>query len=246
MYGIVTALPSEGDAVVDQMQDIQESIMGGVNYITGIMNGRAVVTTVTGIGKINAAAITSRLIENFNPAAVFLSGIAGAINSELLVGDIIVGTKLYSVENFKIANPLKRDVINATNRKPNTEMLEADSYLLEIAKSMYTAERKKKIVYGLIATTDIYPPYAQQVMSLQEMGVDAIDMEGFAVMQVCWLFNKPCLIVRSISDYSTKSLEPNYQAEKYEIRDEHKKTAAGNACGFIASMLEALPESQWS
>jgi len=245
MYGIVTALPSEGDAVVDQMQDIQERIMSGVNYITGIMNGRAVVTTVTGIGKINAAAITSRLIENFNPAAVFLSGIAGAINSELLVGDIIVGAKLYSVENFKIANPLKRDVINATNRKPNTEMLEADSYLLEIAKGIiHTPERKKKIVYGLIATTDIYPPYVQQVMSLQEMGVDAIDMEGFAVMQVCWLFSKPCLIVRSISDYSTKSLEPNYQAEKYEIRDEHKKTAAGNACGFIASMLEALPESQ--
>ncbi len=241
MYGIVTALPSENEAVIESMSNIKDCAINGIHYIRGSIGGMEVVTVITGIGKVNAAAITSRLIENFKPKAIFLSGIAGRINPQLTIGDIIVGVKLYSVESHRNNKYIKKDMINPVNQKPNAEILEADAGLLSIAKDVTMSCRSNnKVVYGFIATTDVYPPYARQVIDLQAMGVDALEMEGFAVMHVCWLFSVPCLVVRSISDYSTNSLNFYYQANQYNIRDEHKKIAANNACRFILFLLGKL------
>ena len=48
----------------------------------------------TGIGKVNAAICTQILIDDFHAEVVINTGIAGSLNADINIGDIVVSTDL--------------------------------------------------------------------------------------------------------------------------------------------------------
>jgi adenosylhomocysteine nucleosidase len=71
--------------------DIQEDyILDGVSYHVGILRGNNVVMFLTGTSMVNASMTTERAIDNFNVERIVFSGIAGGVNPDLNIGDVVV------------------------------------------------------------------------------------------------------------------------------------------------------------
>ena len=74
-----------------QLQDTREVTVRGYVFRVGTLDGHQVVVGRSGAGKVNAAIITTLLINQFNPSAIFFSGTAGAIDQSLYPGDVVIG-----------------------------------------------------------------------------------------------------------------------------------------------------------
>lgn len=63
-------------------------------YYTGFIQGKLVVVTRSGVGKVNAAIITYVLINQFDVSSIIFTGIAGAASPKLNVADVVISTAL--------------------------------------------------------------------------------------------------------------------------------------------------------
>lgn len=71
--------------------DIEEThVLNGVTYHVGTLRGNDVVMFLTGVSMINAAMTTERALNHFNIERIVFSGIAGGVNPNLHIGDVVV------------------------------------------------------------------------------------------------------------------------------------------------------------
>lgn len=59
-----------------------------------------------------------------------------------------------------------------------------------------------------IASTEVIPNLQQQVRLMNKINVDVVEMEGASLMQVCWFFQKRCIVVRGASNFTGKTFTP--------------------------------------
>ena len=87
----VLGIAAEVAPIERRLQDSREVAVRGYVFRVGNLNGRKVVVGRSGIGKVNAAIVTTLLIGEFNPSAILFSGTAGAIDPGLHPGDVVIG-----------------------------------------------------------------------------------------------------------------------------------------------------------
>ena len=93
--GIITAMSSEQKQLANQLTDKTEHREGPFAYIEGkVKNNTHILLMQCGIGKVNAAAGTVELIRNFQPDCIISTGVAGGIDSELNVMDVVVSRNI--------------------------------------------------------------------------------------------------------------------------------------------------------
>lgn len=90
---ILSALAQESTLLEQSLSDKQEQKIQGIRFVTGNLAGRKVVLVVSGMGKVNAAVVTTLLIEHFAPSEILFFGIAGGLNPKLGLGDIVIAEK---------------------------------------------------------------------------------------------------------------------------------------------------------
>jgi len=212
--GLLGAMGSEVRLLLEKLEGTQERKIEGIRFWTGRLRGRRVAIAMTGVGKVNAATTTTLFYQHFRPAEVVFTGIAGGLNPELKPGDIVIATKtaqhdfgtLYS-DGFQ-----RKGARNPITHDRNPLFLEADPRLLKAALaarkrvklgSIRTSqgERKPRVVEGIVVTGDQFIASPAKRKELRkELEADAVEMEGAAVAQVCWQWQVPCLVIRSLSD----------------------------------------------
>lgn len=92
--GIIGAMEVEVASLKEQMKDIQMTRKASMEFYSGIIEGKNVVVVRSGIGKVNAAVCTQILIDDFKAEVVINTGIAGSLNADINIGDIVVSTDL--------------------------------------------------------------------------------------------------------------------------------------------------------
>jgi nucleoside phosphorylase/WD40 repeat protein len=101
---VLTALGLEYDAVHPYLADPREHVdADGTRYAVGVLRGGAcrVALAVMGPGNVAAAALTGRAIEEFRPHALFLVGIAGGLEADIGLGDVVVATHVYAYQGAR-------------------------------------------------------------------------------------------------------------------------------------------------
>jgi adenosylhomocysteine nucleosidase len=235
---VLTAMQSESRSVANHLHHKKNIEVNGVSYTIGQYAGKNIVLASTGIGKINAASVTTATIITFHPKAILFAGIAGKLDKSLKTGDVIIGKSLYQVEHLTAHKP-DPDFINPQTKKPNSFLMFSDPNLVILAK--HVAKTNKfgaKVIEGRIATTDIFPPdkYSSQ-MAVDSKSI-AIEMEGFSALAVSQLHHVPCLVVRVISDDNTVVFNKNYNKHKYAIPLINEQLAESNMAAFVAMIIE--------
>jgi adenosylhomocysteine nucleosidase len=88
--GIVSAFGAEADILLAQTQKRRVWTINGNRFTTGELRGNKVVIVLSGVSMINATMVTQQMINHFRIERLIMSGIAGGINPNSHVGDVIV------------------------------------------------------------------------------------------------------------------------------------------------------------
>ncbi len=228
---LVGSMQYEIDRFESDLVNRVDSSKKGIRFSTGTILGQDVVVMSTGGGKVNAAIATTLLCEYFSPASLIFTGVGGALNPSLKVGDVVIGrkTQYHDFGEIRKDEFLAWTPWNVGTGTPSVEFFPADEKLFGIATSL-PAKRKFgpdnsrsfRIVDGVIATGDIFCASSEKKKEIfQSLKADVIEMDGAAVANVCWHYQTPCLIIRGISDLTNDNAAVEYR--------DNNSLAIGNA-----------------
>ena len=247
---ILGAFDEEVAILEAQLVDPRAHTIEGIQFLAGTLNEQSVVIARTGVGKVNAAMIATLILEHFQPNKVIFTGVAGGLNPDLQIGDIVIAQKTAQhdlgrlesadLENFGVRNPI--------NGKRNPVFFPADPGLLQIAETVIAdiklnpfqtpqGQRHPRIIKGTVVTGDMFVAFDAKKRALHKnLGADAVEMEGAAVAQICWQNNVPCLVIRSLSD--------NAGAGASEDFKKYYKIAASNSAALVTRIISHLHSEQ--
>lgn len=213
--GILCATPEEMAALQQQLGAGCVMELGGFQFF----ETERCVYVQTGIGKINAAAVTALLIARFGVSHVIFAGVAGALNPALHTGDLVFGVRVATHDYGRVTDgeliaypsgsiPIGPGALEAVPEVPH----EAGALLALLAERM-APQVAAQILLGTVITGDTFLNCTATGQKLaQRLGADAVDMESAAVVQVAARFGCPAYILRSISDSADDGSAQSYAA----------------------------------
>ena len=199
MIGIICALSIEVEELTKLLENKQENTYAKMKYISGAINGKEVVMTECGIGKVNAAMSTQVMIDRYNPDIIINSGIAGSVSRELKIGDIVISKDCvqHDFDGTQMGDPKGLIQYNDETRIDIPVNNEIANKLFDACKDI----ENTNVMCGRIATGDIFVAEKSMRQSIaDEFSAVACEMEGGAVAQVCYRNEVPCAVLRCISD----------------------------------------------
>jgi nucleoside phosphorylase len=187
---LISAIPEELKALVSTFE---VDTSGNIPVYGATVHGRDVYAASTGSGKVNAAAVLSRLINELKPKAVIAAGLCASVNDEIEIGDIVevqrcvqydLNIRRFGLRSGEINGPLPRYIT-----------LETHSLLGKVTAA--TADR-------FLDAEDVIG--CGQLLG--ELEADIVDMESYSWAAVCSLHHLDCSIYRMVSD--TPSQRPKH------------------------------------
>jgi adenosylhomocysteine nucleosidase len=203
--GLICAIPQELAHLRDALADAHRENAAHTVFHTGTIDGHDVVLAGSGMGKVNAALVTTLLADRFGCRTVVFSGVAGGLDPTLAIGDIVIAdlviqhdAGVLEDERVRVYQPGYAPIINPTGRLGYP----ADPELLaRVRERLEGISIPGQIVYGTVLSGDQYLNCdTTRDRLLRELGGQAIEMEGGAVAQVCEAFGVPWLVIRALSD----------------------------------------------
>jgi adenosylhomocysteine nucleosidase len=214
--GIISALEEEQQGLVEAMQSPARLMHGMRAYTAGKIAGIDAVCVLSRIGKVAAATTATMLVEKFGVTHILFTGVAGAGDAGVKVGDMVVAECLVQYDmdasplfpRFEV--PLTGLSHFVTDQYLSNVVATAAAQFLEteFETSIGEAERrdfhldKPRLHRGLIASGDQFIGSAGRINAIGEAlpGLLAVEMEGAAVAQVCFELGVPFAVIRTISD----------------------------------------------
>ncbi|GLS82487.1 5'-methylthioadenosine/S-adenosylhomocysteine nucleosidase [Paraferrimonas haliotis] len=195
--GIIGAMEPEVVLLVEAVQNPVKKTIAGIEFVSGQLNGCDVVVTRSGIGKVTATVATTLLIQQFEPDYVINTGSAGGFAKELTIGDIVISNE---VRHHDVDVTAFGYEVGQVPQHPAAYL--PDPMLVQTAKDVIDSLGEVKAIEGLICTGDsfICDPKRTQQMLANFPSMAACEMEAAAVAQTCYQFNKPFVVIRSLSD----------------------------------------------
>lgn len=87
---VISAFGPELTALAQATADKHVYADGGTQFIAGALEGKPVVLFLSGVSMVNAAMNTQRALDRFHITRIVFSGIAGGVDPNLDVGDVVV------------------------------------------------------------------------------------------------------------------------------------------------------------
>ncbi|SMC09927.1 5'-methylthioadenosine/adenosylhomocysteine nucleosidase [Nitratiruptor tergarcus] len=218
---------SELSQIIAHMQHIKLHTIAGNHYFEAKYKGHEVFIAYSKIGKVFASLTASVLIEHFKVQKLLFSGVAGAINEDLHIGDLIAAKRLcqHDLDITAFGHPY--------GYVPEGKVyIESDATLRFLAQEV-AKERGIELKEGTIATGDqfIADPKKKEWIR-KTFQADAIEMEGAAVAVVCDAYDIPFFILRSISDAADMDASFDF--------DEFLKSSSKISADFIIALLDKI------
>jgi len=87
---VMSAFGPEWIALQEALSERKDYSVNGTTFATGVIEGKPVVLFLTGVSMVNAAMTSQLALDHFNIESIVFSGIAGGVNPERNIGDVIV------------------------------------------------------------------------------------------------------------------------------------------------------------
>ncbi len=212
-YAIITALEEDEMEKVlpliqkeGEIKDSEHLIEFG--YVKGMPNKRVVYASQHSTGIIDAGILSAELLLRFRPKYLIMVGVLGGEPKETKIGDVIVATKVFTIDKGKYSDlGFQREgnyssIQSIELKKIARSKLDIENY---INGNDPTRSSKIQVHFGPIATVnqviDIKGYFEKEITPIERKAI-ALEMESFAVVRACELVNrgtKP-LIIKSVMD----------------------------------------------
>jgi len=225
--GIIGAMQEEITPLLERIGKYTEIKYAKNSYFQAEFNGIELVIAYSKIGKVFSTLTASIMIEKFGVEKILFSGVAGGINPNLKIGDLIYATKLtqHDLDITAFGHPF--------GYVPEGAVFIETSSALNIIADKVAEENKIKLGKGVIATGDQFVANPERKNWIEkEFKADALEMEGASVAVVCNSLEIPFFILRAISDSANDTADMDFDAF---LEDSAKVSA-----NFIINMLKKL------
>jgi adenosylhomocysteine nucleosidase len=224
--GIISALHEEQQGLVEAMERPYKLIHGMRDYFVGRLWEIDAVCVLSRIGKVAAAMTATTLVEKFGVTHILFTGVAGAGDAGIRVGDIVVADSLvqhdmdasplfprYEVpltglSRFASDRQLALDLCDAAQRFLETDFMHA----IDAQERAVFALQAPRVHRGLVGSGDQFVSDRERIQGLNGAlpGLLAVEMEGAAVAQVCFELGIPYGVIRTISDNANENAATDF------------------------------------
>lgn len=250
--GIMGAMIQEVEHLQRTIEQPQRETRGQRDYVSGHMAGHDVVVVFSRWGKVAAAATATTLIERYDVNLILFTGVAGALDERLNIGDIVVASQLvqHDLDASKVPGIERFEVplLGVRFFEPPADLVgktvcAAETYLQQdMPAEINQSTRSRfcmdapKVYTGLIASGDQFIACPDHVRDLRTALPDplCVEMEGAAVAQVAYEHGLPFLVLRTISDKADHSAPIDFPPFIEQV-------ASLIACGCTRHLLARLP-----
>ena len=233
-WGILGAMPQEV-ALMEREMTVHRRVEAGLRtFSEGTLAGQDIVLVLSRVGKVSAAATTLLLLERFGCSHIVFSGVAGAVDPRLRIGDVVVADRL--VQHDMDARPLfPRFEIPLLGRTEFPAALHEETlaaardYLLEdFAREVTEAHRAPfgigtpRVHRGLVVSGDQFLCDPERTAALRAALPESLctEMEGAAVAQICHEMGEvPFSVIRIISDQADHGAAVDFQRFISEVAE---------------------------
>jgi nucleoside phosphorylase len=228
---VLTAIPSEYKAVVEQLRDRQSRVAAnGTRYEFGTTDGQGCVWEVAvaqiGPGNIGAAAEVTSAAAEYDPDLFLFVGVAGGLSDDVPHGTVVVANKVYYYEpgkaeaNTWLARPVSFHTPHRLTQLAMSVARDWDEALVLV----------KPIAAGEALVASQESDVAKIVRAHYNDSV-AVDMESAGLYEAAYRAERPSLAIRGISDrLDDKSVKSDAT---------HQPQAARNAARLAVALLGA-------
>lgn len=225
--GILVAMDKELSLVLKMMPNYDEITIGGIKYYKGFIHNHGVIVGKCGIGKVNSAINTYRLIEEINPELIINSGVAGGVDGSLGVGSVLIADRI-AYHDVWCGPGTKYGAADGFPQYMNPSEL-----VLNKAKEIF--ENDDTVKFGLICSGDKFISKVEEVEEIKTSFPEAmaVDMESASIAQTCMTLGVSYSIVRVMSD--TPGKEENISQYESFWEDAPEKTFK-----CVLDILEAI------
>lgn len=207
IIGIISAMQIEIDTLLTMLQSQKTVQIGALQMTHGMLCNRHVILCVCGVGKVFAAMACEAMILHFSPDMIINIGVGGSLIPELGVCHVALAQDMvqYDMDTTPLGDPA--GWISGLNliHIPCTKSL---------VRVLEQAVRSLHIPYqcGIIASGDSFIGSEQQKATIKEkFNAIACEMEGGAIVQVCYANHVPVAVLRTISDGANDDSTNDYE-----------------------------------
>lgn len=205
---ILGAMDEEIILIRESLAQCQEHKFNHLTVYIGLLGQTQVALVKCGIGKVAAAVSTTLLINHFSPDYVINTGSAGGFSSHLNIGDIVIATQLchHDADLTHFGYQLGQNAGMPAR-------FESAQSLITSASAAAADLTGVQVQQGLICTGDSFvgSDEAASLIRTNFPSVCAVEMEGVAIAQSCYLLGVPFLVIRSLSDIAGKTSTVSFQ-----------------------------------
>jgi adenosylhomocysteine nucleosidase len=223
---IIGAMAEEISLLLDHMENATTSTTAGIEYHEGSLCGKRVVAVKSGVGKVNAAVCTQILIDRYAAEKIIFTGVAGALDPSLSIGDIVVSDECmyHDMDVTALGFPLGTIPFDSRSIFPS------DDTIAKLAMAAGDGWFNGRMIRGRILSGDQFIADRSIVRKLrEELHGACTEMEGAAVAHVCAMNGVAHVIIRSMSDRADGSAPDNFR--------QFTEQAAANSFRIVQGIL---------
>lgn len=223
--GIIFAMKEELDEFFKFVSLTRETTIFDITFFEGTIGDNQCILVESGVGKVNAARVTQLLIDKMNPDYIFNVGVAGSISKDVMLKDIVIGTKMVEHDFDITAFNHEKGFIPGIGVYINNS-----KELVELCKGIKGSD----VHFGVIASADKFiTDKEESEMISKSFDALCVEMEGASISQVCFLCAKPCLVIRAISDSI-------YKGNNKETYEDLLNEASSKVCEYAEKIIRRL------
>lgn len=230
IIGIIGAMDVEVTSLKEAADITKTTKIAEMEFCEGTLGGKDIVIVKCGMGKVNAGICAHTLINDFGCTKIINTGVAGSLDNQIDIGDIVVSTDAVQHDFNVEAIGFKKGEIPYTGMYafPADEALRAAAVtaVKESAPDIHVFEGRVCSGDQFISTKE------QKETIINNFGGMCCEMEGAAIAQTCYLNSTPFVVIRAISDKPDETEIVEYQTFEAE--------AAARCAKIVQYMVENL------
>jgi len=155
---------------------------------------------VTGVGKVQASIAVTKAINHFHPDYVIGIGTCKALDESYTIGDIVIAKTVVQYDiDLRRFNLARTEVFNSLGKKVGA--LESPCSILDIGRiAPLRAAIHQQAVIGTADRFLVSSDIDSLPFLIEELHINAVDMESYAIAAAAHEFGLPWAVVRCISD----------------------------------------------
>lgn len=228
--GIIGAMELEVEELKAKMQVKRIVERAGMKFFEGILSNTDVVVVQSGIGKVNAGICVQILADAFDITTVINTGVAGSLNNEVNIGDIIISSESQEHDMDVTALGYEPGIIPQMKES----IFKADAKIAELAVAVCKEVNPDiNVLTGKVVSGDQFISSKEQKEKLINVfHGDCAEMEGAAIAHAAFLNNIPYVVIRAISDKADGSAQMDYPT--------FEKAAAAHSAKLVEHLVARI------